>query len=204
MPGDREARSCTFVGCQVDRSAVLLNNNTSESEILHRVKIMPTANPDLHRIVTISFRFLAAEDFDVFIIYCNARLAALDLCLKAAEVLSPRPEVDTKALDDEKRRPAVYVLKCWDYAVSLGPFATLWTSQAIMPVWTLVPRVKTFRNVPSTVVQVWLTKLNHPSNGWLADDASADQMDIAAGMLVGGPMIGFIADASTPEQVETR
>lgn len=39
--------------------------------------------------------------------------------------------------------------------------------------------------------------MNHPLNEWLSEVVSAEEMDIAADILVGGPMNGFISDSTS-------
>ncbi|KAK4504573.1 hypothetical protein PRZ48_005489 [Zasmidium cellare] len=180
-----------------------LKDEPAESALLHRVKVTKTRDEASRTVVPYSYTFLDVDDFNAAVLYWSMRQSVINLCLMfhhlAPATVSPFDDKAVELMNNEKERCATNLMMSWEFAESLGPFETLWVAKGLLQNWLELRRTKTFKNVPTAVVRAWaLPKMNHPFNEWLAEDVKESDMDTAADLLVGGPLIGFIAQTGSP------
>ena len=181
---------------QLSQHMAELRNDKIESDILHRVKVHQTQETASRSIVTYSYQFRNADDFCAAISYWANRCATINLCLKIVQVLPPsRTVFSIDDLKSEKHRMAANLMMSWEYASSIGPFATHSLSKCFIHNWQELRRANEFRGMDSGEIRSWLIpKINHPFMEWLPNNCSEGDLDVAADFLVGGPADGFIAE----------
>lgn len=177
-------------------------DEASESAILHRVRVTKTKDQASRYVVPYSYSFATVDDFNAAVLYWSMREFLINLCLALNQLASPNftPFDDPTVLKmkSEKQRHAMNNMMAWEFAESLGPFETLWVAKGLLQHWLELRRTETFKGVPTAAVRAWsLPKMNHQFNEWLSENVSESHMDVAADLLVGGPLVGFIAQAGS-------
>ncbi|KAF2168676.1 hypothetical protein M409DRAFT_53311 [Zasmidium cellare ATCC 36951] len=170
----------------------------AESAVLHRVRVAKTKDPSSRAVVPYSYTFLDIDDFNAAVLNWSMRQVILNLCLAVCHLmpadLCPFNMATIKTMKAEKQQLAMNLMMSWEFAETLGPFATLWVAKGLLQNWLQLRGTDKFKNVPTADVIAWaLPKMNHQFNEWLAEDMKESDMDVAADLLVGGPLIGFIA-----------
>lgn len=184
-------------------SLLELREEDAESRLLHELTVSTTKDTNSRTIIPMSYGFTTPDDFNAGMLNWNWRIAVINASFKLAEIHKPSaPLFDLEKLRKERERASTHTMMCWEYAECIGPFETLWVAKGLLQIWPELRRLETIRPTKyGQQTQDWmLSRMNHPLNEWLSEIVSAEEMDIAADFLVGGPMHGFISDAGTKAQ----
>lgn len=198
-------RDTTLSTGKIASELILYRDDVAESAILHRVRIAKTKDESSRHVVPYSYTFFNVDDFNAVVLYWSMKQFLNNLCIALCglipEPLCPFKKDSIQAMKDENQRHATNLMMSWEFAETLGPFETLWVAKGLLQGWLELRRTEMFKNVPTVAVRAWaLPKLNHQFNEWLSEDVKESDMDVAADLLVGGPLIGFIAQTGSQHQ----
>ena len=158
--------------------------------------VQKTAHPADAYVVPFSFYFEDNSRFAWIVMYWQTRIFIQKAYLKLREIAGDHAclRYTSDWLEAENIRTAKNLLMSWEYAFTAGA-AGFWALRlAFIAIWGAVQDVDQYgKNLPSSKVRTWLLQRYSDLHRGEAQFTAA-QMDEAVGLLLGGPLRGFLTD----------
>lgn len=180
------------------QSMLKIRDEEGETAAICRASLVKTKNEKLRSFAPFQYQFPSAEELYASSLYWGTRSWLIGVCLNIFEALNAtagnHENLDVKDIMTEYERNAGNILMCWEGAEAEGAFVTLGVTESLIHAREALRYMKSLRGVPTATVRTWiLSKLGHEYNAFVQDDVSEAAMDTATRLLLGGPMLGFIA-----------
>ncbi|EMC96729.1 hypothetical protein BAUCODRAFT_24441 [Baudoinia panamericana UAMH 10762] len=181
-----------------------LEAKAAENDLLHHVGLVPTFDPGDAEVIDYSFDFNCIGDFEAAITYWQYRLTLLRLCIRqnllnqtATPSTTTTSDSSTTDVAPEARRLAANLFMSIPHARTLTlPKRKRLLAHSIVVLWGAIEDIPGARptDCESAVVKGWL--LWHVNDALFAkhNPTSDLDMDRAAELFMGGPLVGRYAD----------
>lgn len=172
-----------------------LQDDAAESNVLHRVKLIKTADTEDAQLVPFSFEFKSLGELESAVLYWKAHLFLGKIRLRLATMF-PDMMLETEKTEQTMRRMGMNAIMSSDYAQSQQCDDLLALPTAWIAIWALwETERKDYRGISIERWREWIRKnLNRTIPAWHSQ-ASEDDIDEASDLLAGGPLRGLFASA---------
>lgn len=191
--------SASVVDADVEAVATLatelltLTNKDAETKLLHRVKIVPSADPQDRRFVPYAIEYESPEQWEAAVLYWEARLILLRLChtLSSLHPATTPAALQSAQQREHQRRAATNILMSWPYVrTSCTSGTTSRIAKALAVSWGALGDLETWHGVAISDLCEWILsciRRTSRSSGLVQAFQKRDMEDVDD-LLSGGPL----------------
>jgi hypothetical protein len=173
-----------------------LKNEQAETDTLHRVRIVPTADMMDRTVMQFSYKFKSEEDLDAAVSYWQTRLMIIKIALTLHGMCTgtERPlAVDVEALSTEQERHIANMIMAWQSTIPVDEHSGKDMIHALIVLWGALSERRTFRAMPSSVIHSWVLRKLRQRLTEFPVEVTPQLLDETSDLLAGGPFVGIFA-----------
>jgi hypothetical protein len=166
----------------------------AESQLLHRVRILPTPESPKRAIMPSSYAFRTFDDWMQATHYWYLRLMTIKLRLVLHTLQASLSEEAVVSLRAEQLRMAANIIMAYQ-TNQRNAMDHRCLQTALVVLWGALSDMSAFRSMPAGAVRSWVLRAVREL---LGREVDVNMMDETSGLLEGGPRIGLLTIDTPP------
>ncbi|KAF2171631.1 hypothetical protein M409DRAFT_50303 [Zasmidium cellare ATCC 36951] len=178
----------------LSKSIYECRESAAESWILNRTKVFsPNTDMGTATYIPTAMAFASAREMTAVVLYWQSRIVATRIYNTLQTFLKTGLWQDTGTTAEELQL-ANNILMAWPYAHSTGSCATAPFTMGFICVWLVCRNITNFHGLQTSCFADWILRTLDVCHGGCAIGSTIMDLDATSDVLVGGPLIGHLAD----------